>query len=152
MILTRLRVCADFVHVPKSWEGVVSRCTETLLIVPIIWALADISTAAIGLRQVVTGLGTHRFIDNEGESYGTTGASSTIGAIGSSTIGTTGRPATGRPTTGSASSTVTVWPTSGIVRVPVWPASGIVRVPVLYGVSLDLRSALRRIRMCIGKL
>ena len=152
MILTRLRVCADFVHVPKSWEGVVSRCTETLLIVPIIWALADISTAAIGLRQVVTGLGTHRFIDNEGESYGTTGASSTIGAIGSSTIGTTGRPATGRPTTGSASSTVTIWPTSGIVRVPVWPASGIVRVPVLYGVSLDLRSALRRIRMCTGKL
>ena len=124
----------------------VSRCTETLVIVPIIWALADISTAAIGLRQVVTGLGTHRFIDNEGESY------STIGAIGSSTIGTTGRPATGRPTTGSASSTVAVWPTSGIVRVPVWPASGIVRVPVLYGVSLDLRSALRRIRMCTGKL
>ena len=104
MILMSLRVCAGFVHVPKSWEGVVTRCTETLVIVPTIWALADVSTAAIGLRQVVTWLGTHRFLDNEGESYGTTGASSTIGAIGSSTSGTTGRPTTGRPTTGSVSS------------------------------------------------
>ena len=89
MILMSLRVCAGFVHVPKSWEGVLTRCTEPLVTVPTIWARADVSTAAIGLRQVVTGLGTHRFLDNEGESYGTTGASSTIGAIGSSTNGTT---------------------------------------------------------------
>ena len=86
MILMSLRVCAGFVHVPKSWEGVVTRCTEPLVIVPTIWALAEVSTAAIGLRQVVTGLGTHRFLDNEGESYGTTSASSTIGAIGSSVV------------------------------------------------------------------
>ena len=128
MILMSLRVCAGFVHVPKSWEGVVTRCTEPLVIVPTIWALADVSTAA-------KGLGTHRSLDNGGECYGTTG-----------------RPTTGRPTTGSASSTVTVWPTSGIVRVPVWPTSIIVRVPVLYRVSLDLRCALCRIRICTGKI
>ena len=66
-----------------------TRCMEPLVTVLTIWARADVSTAAIGPRQIVIGLGTHRFLDNEGESYGTTGASSTIGAIGSSTNGTT---------------------------------------------------------------
>ena len=79
---------------------------------PTIWALAEVSTAAIGLRQVVTGLGTHRFLDNEGESYDTTG-----------------RPTTGRLATGSVSSTVRVWPTSGIVWVHV-QCSGLVPLSV----------------------
>ena len=81
-----------------------TRCTEPLVIVPTIWALAD-SIAAKGIR-------THRFlVDSGGECYGATG-----------------RPTTGRPTIGSRIVRVLVWSTSGTVRVPVWPTSSIVRV------------------------
>ena len=86
--------------------------------------------ATLELSLVVKRLGTHRFPDSNGDSYSTTGTSSTSGTISSSaTSGTTRSSSsttstTGRSTTDSTG-TVSVLPNSSIV---------------LYRASSDVRS------------